>query len=177
MKRSISFNPQTAACFARRSPRVRAQQRAAFDDAAWHQREFKPEVPEAAQGLDAKAEDNYFTAKEIAEAASLPASQGGCAFAVSVARSRADEDANRWPANPRRHTTSGLECSRGQQRTEREKNGGMRARNGDFGRGVLKRPRRETAPTLAFRAKKSQPIPVGISNYPRSGSCPPLIGS
>lgn len=32
-------------------------------------REFKPE---AAQGLDAKAEDNYFTAKEIADAASLP---------------------------------------------------------------------------------------------------------
>ena len=29
-------------------------------------------MPEAAQGLDAKAEDNYFTAKEIAEAASLP---------------------------------------------------------------------------------------------------------
>ena len=35
-------------------------------------RDFKPEEPEAAQGLDAKAEDNYFTAKEIAEAASLP---------------------------------------------------------------------------------------------------------
>ena len=35
-------------------------------------REFKPEVPEAAQGLDAKAEDNDFTATEIAEAASLP---------------------------------------------------------------------------------------------------------
>ena len=35
-------------------------------------RDFKPEVPEAAQGLDANAEDNYFTAKEIAEAASLP---------------------------------------------------------------------------------------------------------
>ena len=34
-------------------------------------RDFKPEVPEAAQGLDAKAEDNYFTAKAIAEAASL----------------------------------------------------------------------------------------------------------
>lgn len=33
---------------------------------------FKPEAPEAAQGLDAKAEDNCFTAKEIAEAASLP---------------------------------------------------------------------------------------------------------
>lgn len=39
-------------------------------------------------------------------------------------------------------------------REQREKTGGMRARNGDFGRGVLKRPRRETAPTLAFRAKK-----------------------
>jgi len=35
-------------------------------------RDFKPEVPEAAQGLDAKAEDNYFTAKEIAQAASQP---------------------------------------------------------------------------------------------------------
>src|SRR6218665_1079644 len=35
-------------------------------------RGFKPEVPEAVQGLDAKAEDNYFTAKEIAEAAWLP---------------------------------------------------------------------------------------------------------
>jgi hypothetical protein len=39
-------------------------------------REFKPEVPEAAQGPDAKAEDNYFTAKEIAEAASLPIDLG-----------------------------------------------------------------------------------------------------
>jgi hypothetical protein len=35
-------------------------------------RDFKPEVPEAAKGLDAKADDNYFTAKEIADAASLP---------------------------------------------------------------------------------------------------------
>ncbi len=35
-------------------------------------REFKPEGPEAALGLNTKAEDNYFTAKEIAEAASLP---------------------------------------------------------------------------------------------------------
>ena len=35
-------------------------------------RDIKPEVPEAAQGLDAKAQDNYFTAKEVAEAASLP---------------------------------------------------------------------------------------------------------
>lgn len=34
-------------------------------------REFKPDGPKAAKGLDAKAEDNYFTAKVIAEAASL----------------------------------------------------------------------------------------------------------
>ncbi len=39
-------------------------------------------------------------------------------------------------------------------REQREKTGGVRARNGDFGRGVLKRLRRETAPTLVFRAKK-----------------------
>ena len=42
-------------------------------------------------------------------------------FAVSVAPARASEEANRRPANPRQRTTSGLECSRGQQRTEREK--------------------------------------------------------
>src|SRR3990167_11273524 len=35
-------------------------------------RAFQPEEPEAARGRDAKAEDNYFTAKEVAEAASLP---------------------------------------------------------------------------------------------------------
>ena len=42
-------------------------------------------------------------------------------FAISVAPARASEEANRWPANPRQHTTPDLECSRGQQRTEREK--------------------------------------------------------
>lgn len=41
-------------------------------------------------------------------------------FAVSVAPARASEEANRWPENPRQHTTSGLECSSGQQRTEGE---------------------------------------------------------
>ena len=35
-----------------------------------------------------------------------------------------------------------------------EKNGGKCARNGDFRRATLKRPRRETAPTLGERAKK-----------------------
>jgi hypothetical protein len=39
-------------------------------------------------------------------------------------------------------------------REQREKSGGMRASNGDFRRAMLKRPWPETAPTLAFRAKK-----------------------
>jgi hypothetical protein len=39
-------------------------------------------------------------------------------------------------------------------REQREKNGEMRAWNGDFRRGVLKRQGPETAPTLALRAKK-----------------------
>jgi hypothetical protein len=39
-------------------------------------------------------------------------------------------------------------------REQREKSGGMRASNDDFWRVMLKRPRPETAPTLAFRAKK-----------------------
>ncbi len=51
-------------------------------------REFKPEVQEAAQGLDAKAEDNYFTAKEIAEAASLP---------IHLFRDQADRNRKRVP--------------------------------------------------------------------------------
>jgi len=43
-------------------------------------------------------------------------------------------------------------------REQREKNGGMRAWNGDFRRGVLKRQGPETAPTQGERAKK---IPTG----------------
>jgi hypothetical protein len=43
------------------------------------------------------------------------------------------------------------------RREQREKNGGMRAWNGDFRRGVLKRQGPETAPTQGERAKKSQP--------------------
>jgi hypothetical protein len=39
-------------------------------------------------------------------------------------------------------------------REQREKNGGMRAWNGDFPRGVLKRQGPETAPTQGERAKK-----------------------
>ena len=39
----------------------------------------------------------------------------------------------------------------------REKNARMRAWNGDFRRGLLKRPRLDAAPTQGERAKKSQP--------------------
>ena len=48
---------------------------------------------------------------------------------------------------------------------QREKNGGKFAETDDFGRAVLKRKPPETAPTLGKRAKKSQPIRVGISHY------------
>ena len=51
-------------------------------------RVFKPEVPEAEQGLDIKAEDNYFTAKEIAEAASLP---------IHLFRDQAERNRKRLP--------------------------------------------------------------------------------
>jgi hypothetical protein len=47
-------------------------------------------------------------------------------------------------------------------REQREKKGEKSAGNDDFWRVMLKRPRPETAPTLAFREKKSQPIRVGI---------------
>jgi len=53
-------------------------------------------------------------------------------------------------ANPRLQALNAQEGSREQT----EKNGGMRAWNGDFRRRVLKRPRPETAPTLGERAKK-----------------------
>ena len=46
-----------------------------------------------------------------------------------------------------------------------EKNGRIHARNDGFLRAMPKRPKRETAPPQRARAKKSQPIRVGISNY------------
>ena len=46
---------------------------------------------------------------------------------------------------------------RAAENREREKNARMRAWNGDFRRAVLKRPRREPAPTQGERAEKSQP--------------------
>ena len=59
-------------------------------------------------------------------------------------------DALQTRANPRLRALNAQEGSREQ----REKNGGMRAWNGDFRRGVLKRKQPETAPTLGERAKK-----------------------
>ena len=56
--------------------------------------------------------------------------------------------------NPRQHTTSGLECSRGQQRTEREKRRNAHLEM-PLREGVLKRPKPETVPTLGERAKKT----------------------
>ena len=47
-------------------------------------------------------------------------------------------------------------------REQREKNGGMRARNGDFWRAMLRRTRPKTAPTQGERAKKYQPRRVGM---------------
>jgi hypothetical protein len=40
-------------------------------------------------------------------------------------------------------------------REQREKNGEMDVENGDFGRGVLKRPRSENAPALGKRVIKN----------------------
>src|SRR5690606_17193740 len=67
---------------------------------------------------------------------------------LSLPRSRPPEqakkqtDAMQTRANPRLRALNAQEGSREQ----REKNGGMRTWNGDFRRGVLKRPRPETAP-------------------------------
>ena len=90
-------------------------------------------------------------------------------FAFSVAFSRAGEEANRWPANPRQSTTSGLECSRGQQRTEREKRGksvpGMATSGGVCSRGQGPKPRQH----WGNGQKKTQPIRVGFLSIGGAG--------
>ena len=120
-------------------------------------RDFKPEVPEAAQGLDAKAEDNYYTAKEIAEAASLP---------IHLFRDQAERNRKRVPrlmlvGNLRFSLPAILEWEMANSvvgsREQRERNGEKCVGNVDFRRGVLKRQGPETAPTQGERAKKSQP--------------------
>jgi hypothetical protein len=90
-------------------------------------------------------------------------------FAVSVACSRASEEANQWPANPRQHTTSGLECSRGQQRTEREKRRKVRRER------QLREVRAQEAKagnrtnTGGTGKKNPNRIRVGISHYGGAG--------
>lgn len=73
------------------------------------------------------------------------------------------QEANRWPANPRQHTTSGLECSRGQQRTERKRAKsppGTATSGGACSRGHGRKPRQHRG----NGQKKSQPVRVGISH-------------
>ncbi len=93
-------------------------------------RDFKPEVPEAAQGLDAKAEDNYFTAKEIAES-----SQGSRRRFSEVAveggrqppKSRAGEPDTTGRSRFRRVPRSGT-CARFRRLRPQVRSGGQRAR-------------------------------------------------
>ncbi len=75
---------------------------------------------------------------------------------LSLSRSRAPEHAKKQTDGPQTRANTRLRTLNAQEgnREQREKNGGMRAWNGNFGRGVLKRLRPETAPTLAFQAKK-----------------------
>ena len=84
-----------------------------------------------------------------------PPLQGGffASVAISVAfghQTKTATSGSQPRVNPRLRALNAQEDSREQ----REKNGGMRAWNGNFRRGVLKRPRHETAPTLVLRAKK-----------------------
>ncbi len=82
---------------------------------------------------------------------------------------RASEEVSRWPENLCQHTTSGLECARGQQRSE-WKDGGMCARNGDFGREVLKRGKgRKPRQHRGNGQKNPNRIRVGISHYGGGG--------
>lgn len=75
---------------------------------------------------------------------------------LSLSRSRAPEQAKKQTDGPQTRANTRLQALNAQEgsRKQREKNGGMRAEKGNFGRAMLKRPRPETAPTLAFRAKK-----------------------
>ena len=78
---------------------------------------------------------------------------------LSLSRSRAPEQAKKQTDGPQTRANTRLQALNAQEgsREQREKNGGMRAWNGDFRRGVLKRQGPETAPTQGERAKKSQP--------------------
>ena len=78
---------------------------------------------------------------------------------LSLSRSRPPEQAKKQTDGPQTRANARLPALNAQEgsREQREKNGGKRAWNGDFRRGVLKRTRPETAQTQGERAKKSQP--------------------
>ena len=78
----------------------------------------------------------------------------------SQSRSRPLEQAKKQTDGPQTSVNPRLRALNAQEgnREQREKNGGMRAWNGDFRRAVLKRQEAETAPTQGERAKK---IPTG----------------
>ena len=77
----------------------------------------------------------------------------------SLSRSRPLEQAKKQTDGPQTRANTRLRALNAQEgnREQREKNGGMRAWNGDFPWAMLKRTRPETAPTQGERAKKSQP--------------------
>jgi hypothetical protein len=86
-------------------------------------------------------------------------------FAVSVARARAIEEANPSPVNPRQLTTLGLECSRGQQRTERERLREARMERRLPQERAQDAKARNRANTGGTGKKNPNRIRVGISHY------------
>lgn len=78
----------------------------------------------------------------------------------SLSRSRPPEQAKMQTDGPQTRTNTRLRALNTQEgsREQREKKGEKSAGNGDFRRGLLKRPRHGTAPTQGERAKK---IPTG----------------
>src|SRR5690606_18437258 len=100
-----------------------------------------------------------------------PPPQGGffAPFAISVAPARAGEEANRWPANPRKSTTSGRECSRGQQRTERENRRKVRRERRPPAGHAQEARAGNRANTGGTGKKNPNRIRVGISHYGGAG--------
>lgn len=84
----------------------------------------------------------------------MPMAKAGL-LCFSLSRSRAPEQAKKQTGGPKASANARLRALYAQEGNseQREKNGGMRAWNGDFGMGPVKRPRRETTPTLPLRAE------------------------
>ena len=91
------------------------------------------------------------------------------AFKAKVAPARAIEEANRRLASPHQHTTSGLECSRGRQRTEREKRRNARLER-RLPEGCAQEARAGNRANTGGTGKKNpNRIRVGISHYGGGG--------